>query len=70
METGNNAVCELLLYVHYKTKNAICVSETGERNKAVWLPVSQVDISELRGGGPNDYVVVLPQWLAYEKGLI
>jgi len=57
------AVCRMA-----ETANAILVSETGEKDDAVWLPKSQCEIEN--DGHANFITVTLPQWLAKDKGLI
>jgi len=51
-----------------ETEKAILVSDDGEREGAVWLPKSQVEIEN--GGLANHVTVTLPEWLARDKGLI
>lgn len=50
-----------------RTEKAVLV-HTGNKEKAVWLPLSQIEI----GPGVFDGIetVTLPEWLAQEKGLI
>ena len=57
------AVCRMA-----ETDKAILVSETGEKENAVWLPKSQVEIEN--DGHANFVTVTLPQWLAKDKGFI
>lgn len=60
-------IVDLTLVCHARSNRAIKVSETGDRAKAVWLPLSQIEIDRIDGA-----VVTLacPEWLAIEKGLI
>ena len=58
---------EMTLKVHADTEKAVLVSDDGEAEKAVWLPKSQIEIYPLKDG---NIMVVLPQWLAADKGLI
>ena len=53
---------------HAETDKAILVSETGERDDAVWLPKSQIEIEN--DSHKNFITVTLPEWLATDKGLI
>jgi hypothetical protein len=46
---------------------AILVSETGDKENAVWLPRSQIEYVTDRNGHTT---VTLPEWLAQDKGLI
>lgn len=52
--------------VHHATEKAVLVSLDGERSKAVWLPRSQIEVSEWRG----DITVTMPERLAIYKGLV
>ena len=53
--------------VTHRTENAVLV-HTGNKEESVWLPVSQIEISD--SGFPGIVTVTLPEWLALEKGLI
>lgn len=50
-----------------KTEDAVMV-HTGDKGKAVWLPLSQCKIEP--SGFAGIETVTLPEWLALEKGLI
>lgn len=41
---------------------------TGNKEEAVWLPLSQIEVDETGIGGI--VTVTLPEWLAEDKGLI
>jgi hypothetical protein len=59
---------DLALCQHHETAAAFLVSETGERDDAVWLPKSQVERAEQLKG--QNFTFVMPEWLAKDKGLI
>lgn len=59
-------VIDIDLHVHVKTINAVLVSETGDRDAAEWLPLSQIEIEMT---SPSTATVTLPEWLATERGL-
>lgn len=72
---------DLTMALHYDTGSAVLVSETGEEAKAVWLPKSQVEITDT--GRKSDAIrkdgeivkvalleITIPEWLAKKKGLI
>jgi hypothetical protein len=72
---------DLMLAKHHQTKLAVLVSETGEEAKAVWLPLSLVEIEEttktahgvLKDGQIVKLplvTVTLPERLAIEKRLV
>ena len=48
-------------------KVGILVSDDGDEEKAVWLPLSQIEIVE-KGKGIVE--VTLPEWVAKDKKLI
>ena len=58
---------DLTLQKHHETPKAILVSDDGDKNRAVWLPLSQVEVVE-KGQGIVE--VTVPEWLAKDKGLI
>jgi hypothetical protein len=61
-------ITEIQVIYQRSTEKAICVSET-EESKAIWLPLSQVEIEgDLIEG--KDILVTGPEWLFIEKGLI
>lgn len=58
---------DLEVYVHAKTSKAILISDDGDSDKAVWVPLSQVEVEAVKG---RVHEVTMPEWLASEKGLI
>ena len=71
---------DLMLAQHHRTDRAVLVSELGEEAKAVWLPLSVVEIEESRKTAAGTLkcgqrvtlpliTVTLPERLAIEKGL-
>lgn len=71
----------LTLALHHKTAKAARLSETGEDDKASWLPLSAIEIEETgktvsgfdRHGQCTSVALVkvtLPEWLAIEKGFV
>lgn len=57
------------LHRHHEMDRAILVSETGDKDDAFWLPLSQIEIVD---GDPNDETVVIldvPRWLAEKHNL-
>ena len=60
-------IIDIDVAVEAKTDKAVLVHD-GDKSKAVWLPLSQIEISETGIGGIM--TVTLPEWLALEKGLI
>lgn len=76
------SLTDLTLAKHHETARAILVSESGEESKAVWLPVSAVEVEETdkvvvghnkRGQMVTGIPVVkvtLPEWLAIKNKLV
>lgn len=64
-------VVDLSVFIHYQTDKAYLVSDDGDRENAVWLPKSVVEIEpgmENSVGIPVG--ITLPEDLAIEKGLV
>lgn len=60
-------IIDIDVHVHITTERAVLVSETGDRDIAEWLPLSQVEVEMT---GPAAASVSIPEWLAQERGLI
>jgi len=59
---------ELSMVLHHKTARAVLVSDTGEKDDAVWLPLSQISVGQ---DSVDDILqITMPEWLAKDKGLI
>lgn len=58
---------DLSMQIHAETERAILVSDTGDRDDAVWLPLSQIEVNERHG---SVLEITCPTWLAKDKGLI
>lgn len=58
---------EISVEVEARTPKAVLVHE-GDKSKAVWLPLSQIEIEESANRGI--FVVTMEEWLAHDKGLI
>lgn len=54
-------------YIHMETEKAVLFSEDDDKDEAVWLPKSQIEIEKLQG---SIVEVTMPEWLAKEKELI
>ena len=67
MASGKSDLIDLGVELHHRTDRAVLVSDDGDRDKAVWLPLSQIEIEQMEGA---TYTVTLPEWLAKDKGLI
>ena len=66
-DVAKSDLIDLTLQRHHETPKAILVSDDGDKDKAVWLPLSQVEVVE-KGQGIVE--VTVPEWLAKDKGLI
>ena len=66
-------IVDIEVTLHHETKlgrpdaGALLVSDSGDRDEAVWVPKSQIEFEHDTG---RLYTLSLPQWLAYDKGLI
>ena len=60
-------IVDIDVEVTARTAKAVLV-HTGIKEKAIWLPLSQIEIAETGIG--EIFTVTLPEWLALEKGLI
>lgn len=60
-------IIDIDVAIEARTEKAVLVHD-GDKSKAVWLPLSQIEISPTGIGGIE--TVTLPEWLALEKGLI
>ena len=60
-------IVDIDVEVTARTAKAVLV-HTGIKEKAIWLPLSQLEIEETGIG--EIFTVTLPEWLALEKGLI
>jgi hypothetical protein len=58
---------DLTLQQHHETERAILVSDDADREQAVWLPKSQIEVEP---GERGTVIVTLPEPLAIEKGLV
>lgn len=60
-------IIDVTMQVHHETERAILVSDDGDKDRAVWLPFSQIEIERQLGGL---VIITLPTWLAQDKGII
>lgn len=61
-------IIEVTVALHAYTDKAYLVSDDGTKEKAQWVPISQIEAERDLGDGM--YELSLPEWLAYDKGLI
>jgi hypothetical protein len=57
---------DVTMQLHHRTDRAILVSDDGDKDNAVWLPLSQVEVLPKNDGMVE---VTMPEWLAVEKGI-
>lgn len=60
-------IIDIDVEVTARTSRAVLV-HTGNKEDAVWLPLSQIEIEP--SGVSGIETVTLPEWLALDKGLI
>lgn len=84
MPRPGSELVTLTLVLFHETHSAYLVGDTGERDKAVWLPMSQVEIDEHKIGDELEMIeglsipgrtrpihnFLVPEWLANERGLL
>lgn len=58
---------DVTMKIHHQTERAVFASDDGDVEHAVWLPLSQVEVSP-RGDGTAE--IAMPEWLARERGLV
>jgi len=58
---------DIEVVIHHQTEKAVLVSLDGEKDGAVWLPLSQIEIEKKQR---SIAIVTIPEHLANEKGLI
>lgn len=58
---------DLEVTLHARTEKAVKVSTDGNSAKAVWVPNAYLEIERKYG---DLWRITLPEWLAFEKGLI
>jgi DNA-directed RNA polymerase alpha subunit len=59
---------DVMVQKHAETAKAVLVSDDGDREKAVWIPLSQCEIAPSKS--KDIFELTLPEWLAKDKGLI
>lgn len=64
---GKSDLVDLTMQLHAETAKAVLVSDDGDKDKAVWLPLSQCEVERKAKG---IVIVTMPEWLATEKGLV
>jgi len=58
---------DVTVQLHMMTDRAIRVSDDGDDEKAVWIPLSQCEVLKR----PNGIAIVtMPEWMAVERGLV
>lgn len=66
---SHNDTIEVAVEIMGETDKALLVSDTGDRDDAVWIPKSQIEYPD--GSKRGDTVTIeMPEWLAEDKGLI
>ena len=58
---------DVAVQIFVRTERAVLVSDTGEKEDGVWLPLSQIETEQKPDGTA---IVTMPEWLAAERGLV
>lgn len=66
-EARKSDLIDVTMQLHHETPKAVLVSDDGDKERAVWLPLSQCEIERKSNG---IVIVTMPEWLATEKGLV
>lgn len=64
---ARSSLIDIELTVHHETEKAILVSDDGDRDNAVWLPLAAVEVERKERGLA---IVTMPEQLALDRGLI
>jgi hypothetical protein len=65
--SGKSDLVDLTMQLHHENARAILVSDDGDRDNAVWVPLSHCEIEHKASG---IVIVTMPEWLALDKGLL
>ena len=71
--SAKSGILELRMVLHRSTDSAIHVSEDGDEARAVWLPMSQIEMTPAKSRAAGLLPCVdlqIPQWLAEKKRLV
>lgn len=60
-------VIDLRGQVHARTERAVLFSTDGDKENAVWIPLSQIEVGDLHHGVGE---ITMPEWLAIDKGMV
>lgn len=72
---SNRELIDISGVIYRQTEGAVLFSDVGDRDKAVWVPKSQIDYCD----SPIEYIpydkeidctITIPEWLAIEKGFV
>ncbi len=63
----NSNLCDIEMEIIARTPKAV-LAHTGDSDKAVWLPLSQIEIADTGSAGID--AITMTEGLAQEKGLI
>lgn len=55
------------VHLHHKTDKAWLISDDGDRARAVWVSMEHCELLKKRGA---IHIATMPEWQAFEKGLI
>jgi len=64
---------DVVVQMHAETPRAVLVSDDGDKDKAVWVPLSQCEVSyhhSMKERGKGIATLTMPEWLAKDRGLV
>jgi len=74
-QTGYNMISFQTRIIKKETEKAICVTSDdlgfmGRYNRDIWLPKSQISITEMTGAWEGTFNIEVPIWLARDKDML
>lgn len=69
VRTMRSDLIDIAGVIHHQTEKAILFSDDGDKDKAVWLPKSAIEVEQDQKK-PSYVTVTMPERLAKDKGLL
>ncbi|MCH8821310.1 hypothetical protein IID23_02180 [Patescibacteria group bacterium] len=64
----NHDLVEICCIIKHRTDEAILIGDGVPNEDHIWIPTSQIE--SIEGLDEPTQTILIPEWLAYEKGLI
>jgi len=62
-----SGLVDISVQIHHRTERAVLVSGDGNKDRTVWIPLSQCEVED---GPRGTATITMPEWLAIDKRLI